>query len=95
MQNYCNRRDEAESVANETHPAEAGQADANAGSLARIFVDSQLLEKAHAATGIRSDRELAERALRTIIQLNAERELLKMQGTVEWEGDLDAMRADM
>jgi len=94
MQEQGTSSGDADIVAKEIQPAEAVQSDANAEALTKVFIDSQLLQKAHASTGIRSDRELAELALRTVIQLQAERELLKMQGTVEWEGDLDAMRAD-
>jgi Arc/MetJ family transcription regulator len=81
-------------ISTDTGSAEAPKSDVRGGTLTTVSVDSELLEKACAATGINNDRELVELALRTVIQLQAERELLKMQGTVEWEGDLDEMRAD-
>jgi Arc/MetJ family transcription regulator len=66
----------------------------NAPTLTSVLVDSELIEKALGATKMRTSRDVVERGLRTLLQLQAEQELLKMQGTVEWEGDLDAMRAD-
>lgn len=63
--------------------------------LTEVVVSSDLIEKALQATGNPNRREVLELALRTLLrQMRAQEELKQMRGTVEWDGDLDAMRVD-
>jgi len=63
--------------------------------LTEVVVSSDLTEKALRATGKNNRREVLELGLRTLLlQMNAQEELKQMRGTVEWEGDLNAMRVD-
>jgi hypothetical protein len=39
-------------------------------------------------------REVVELGLQTLVRLASQEQLRQMGGTVDWEGDLDAMRVD-
>jgi hypothetical protein len=43
-------------------------------------------------TGIKSKRAVVEEALRTLIGLKRQEEILALRGKLPWEGDLDQMR---
>jgi Arc/MetJ family transcription regulator len=45
-------------------------------------------------TGIKTKRAVVEEALRTLIQLKRQEEVLALRGKLHWEGDLDQMRCD-
>jgi hypothetical protein len=63
--------------------------------LTGVVVSNDLLERALQATGNRNRREVLELGLRTLLlQMQVQDELKQMRGTVEWVGDLDAMRID-
>jgi len=55
-------------------------------------IDDDLIHDAQKATGISSKRELLEAGLRELITLKRRRDLLDLEGKLEWEGDLEAMR---
>ncbi len=59
-----------------------------------IVIDDSLLGAALAATGLKTKREVVERGLKLIVQLERQSELRKLRGKVKWIGDLDAMRTD-
>jgi Arc/MetJ family transcription regulator len=63
-------------------------------NLTTVLADSRLVESALQAIGTKSARDVVELGLRTLIRLAAQEELRQMQGTVDWEGNLEAMRAD-
>lgn len=67
---------------------------AESSNLTTVQADSRLVESALKAVNGKSKREVVELGLQTLIRLAAQEELRQMGGTVEWEGDLDAMRAD-
>jgi Arc/MetJ family transcription regulator len=67
---------------------------AESAPLTNVPVDSELIRKALSSTGMKNKRAIVEEGLRTLIRLQAQEELLKMAGTVDWDGDLDAMRTD-
>ena len=58
-----------------------------------VVIDDRLMEEALAATGLPTKRAVIEEALRRLVQISRQRELLKLRG-IGWEGDLDAMRRD-
>ncbi|NND70813.1 MAG: type II toxin-antitoxin system VapB family antitoxin [Rhodothermales bacterium] len=57
-----------------------------------IVLDKQLLEEAFRETGLKTRRELVDHALRELLRHKHQRKLLAFKGSVEWTGDLDAMR---
>jgi Arc/MetJ family transcription regulator len=59
-----------------------------------IVLDDALLAEAMERTGIKTKRALVEEALRTLVRLKRQEEILKLRGQLHWEGDLDEMRRD-
>lgn len=59
-----------------------------------IVIDDQLMADAMRASGAKTKREAVEKALRTMIRLRGQQEILKLRGKINWVGDLDAMRTD-
>ncbi len=57
-----------------------------------IVIDDNLMAEAMAVTGLGTKRELVETALRTLIRINRQADVLALAGAVEWVGDLNAMR---
>ncbi|GAB4262902.1 MAG: hypothetical protein Kow0092_13490 [Deferrisomatales bacterium] len=57
-----------------------------------IVIDDELLRTAMRLTHARTKREVVDLALRRLVQLERQREALSLEGTVEWEGDLEASR---
>jgi Bacterial antitoxin of type II TA system, VapB len=50
--------------------------------------------RGHAPPGIRTKRAVVEEALRTLIGLKRQEEILALRSKLHWEGDLDQMRRD-
>jgi Arc/MetJ family transcription regulator len=59
-----------------------------------IDIDDRLMADALEATGAETQREAIELGLKTLVRLKRQGDLLKLQGKLEWIGDLDAMRRD-
>lgn len=59
-----------------------------------IEIDDQLMSDALRLTGARTKREAVEMGLRTLLRLRRQEEIRRFRGKLQWEGDLDAMRAD-
>lgn len=57
-----------------------------------IVLDEELVDKAKELCGIKTTRRLVDHALRELVRHGRQRDLLKLRGNVDWEGDLDAMR---
>lgn len=57
-----------------------------------IVLDEELIAEAMRRTGIKTKRAVVEEALRTLIQLKRQDEILALRGKLKWEGDLDQMR---
>ena len=63
--------------------------------MATLEIDDALLEEAMALLRAKNPKMLIEEELRASVRRRkAQLELLDLGGTVEWEGDLDAMRRD-
>jgi Arc/MetJ family transcription regulator len=60
----------------------------------KIVVDDELVAEAMRRTGIKTKRAVVEEALRTLIGLKRQEEILALRGNLHWEGDLDEMRRD-
>jgi len=59
-----------------------------------IVIDDKLMRDALKATGLKTKREVVELGLRTLLRLREQAELRSLRGTVNWQGDLNAMRRD-
>jgi Arc/MetJ family transcription regulator len=59
-----------------------------------IVLDDELVAEAMRRTGIKTKRRVVEEALRTLIRLRRQEEILALRGKLHWEGDLDEMRRD-
>ena len=59
-----------------------------------IEIDDTLMANAMKATGLKTKRETVEEALRRLNQLEAQLEIRKLRGKINWIGDLDEMRRD-
>ncbi|MEX3952807.1 type II toxin-antitoxin system VapB family antitoxin [Paraburkholderia sp. EG287B] len=57
-------------------------------------VDDRLMAEALAATGLQTEQEVVELALRTIIRLKRQEEIRRYRGKIDWQGNLDEMRRD-
>jgi len=57
-----------------------------------VVVDDDLVAEAMHLTGIKTKREVIDTALRTLVRLERQRAILTLEGTVTWEGDLNALR---
>jgi Arc/MetJ family transcription regulator len=59
-----------------------------------IEIDDALMADAMQVSGARTKKEAVEIALRQLVQLDRQKEILKFRGKLNWIGDLDAMRRD-
>ena len=57
-----------------------------------VVVDKDLINEALALSGLGSRRELIHHALEELVRRKKQQQLLKLQGKVVWEGDLDESR---
>ena len=57
-----------------------------------IVLDDKLIEKGMKATGIKTQRALIDHALRELLRHEAQTEILKLKGDVDWKGNLDEWR---
>jgi len=59
-----------------------------------IVLDKQLLENALKETGMKTRRQLVDFALRELMRHHHQRKILELKGHIDWQGDLDTMRAE-
>lgn len=59
-----------------------------------IEIDDKLMKETLKVTGLKTKREAVELALRELVRLRRQRDLLKLKGKFYWEGDLEKMRLD-
>lgn len=64
------------------------------GSRTSVLLDDEIIRKAMQLTGARSKSEVIDEALRALIRLRKQKRIWDLFGTVEWEGNLDAMRRE-
>ena len=58
-----------------------------------IEIDVDLVNKAMELTHLTTIKDVVHHSLREVIRLNKRKELLSFKGKVNWEGDLNDMRA--
>lgn len=59
-----------------------------------IVIDDELMSQALSLSGLRTKKETVEEALRLLISLKSQSKIRNFRGKLNWEGDLDQMRAD-
>ena len=57
-----------------------------------IVIDDVLMSNAHKASGLKTKKDAVEEGLRLLVQRNAQREIRKLRGQINWDGDLSQMR---
>ena len=62
-------------------------------SRTNIVLDSQLVEEGMKLTGLKTKRNLVDYALRELLRHEKQSKLLELRGKIDWEGNLDEMRA--
>ncbi len=60
-----------------------------------VVLDDELMEKAMRYTGLTTKRAVIEEALRLLVRLKSQEEVLNLRGKLHWQGDLEAMRLNM
>lgn len=59
-----------------------------------VVIDDKLMADALKASGARTKREAVELGLKTLLQVGLQADVRRLKGTVNWKGDLEAMRRD-
>ena len=57
-----------------------------------IVIDDVLMSNALKASGLKTKKDAVEEGLRLLVQRNAQREIRKLRGQINWDGDLSQMR---
>jgi len=57
-----------------------------------IEIEDELIRKALSLSGLKTKRAAVEAALRMLIRVKEQEEILKLAGKVHWQGDLDESR---
>lgn len=58
-----------------------------------IVIDDKLMRKAMRASRLSTKRAVVEAGLRLLIQVKAQTGIRRLRGQINWEGNLDQMRA--
>jgi len=59
-----------------------------------IVIDDDLMNRVLKLTGIRTKREAVEMGLKALLKLKKQESIRNFRGKLDWEGDLDELRAD-
>lgn len=57
-----------------------------------IVIDQKLMDDALKATGLKTKKEVVELGLKTLVKLHQQKQIKKLKGKLQWDGDLDVMR---
>lgn len=57
-----------------------------------VVLNDDLVTKAKKLTGIKTIRQLIDYALQELVRHKRQKEFLKLQGKIDWQGDLDQLR---
>ena len=58
-----------------------------------IVLDEKVVEEARRCTGISTQRELVDHALRELVRRHRIARIQELEGAVDWDGDLSEMRS--
>jgi Arc/MetJ family transcription regulator len=59
-----------------------------------IEIDDKLMKDTLKATGLKTKREAVELALKTLLNMERQKDFRKLRGKIDWQGDLEEMRLD-
>ncbi len=57
-----------------------------------IVIDDDLMTRAMKATGLKTKRAVVEEGLKALVRIQAQGDIRRLKGKIQWEGDLDDMR---
>ena len=57
-----------------------------------VVIDEELIEEARKLTGLRTQRQLIDHALRELVRRKKAKFILQLRGKVDWSGDYGRMR---
>lgn len=57
------------------------------------YVNEKLIQECRALTQLKTKKDIIDSALKEYIKLCKRRKMLDLKGKIEWEGNLDEMRA--
>lgn len=57
-----------------------------------VVLDEELVGRGMRLTGINTQKELIDYALRELVRRKEQKRILRLKGKIAWEGDLDRMR---
>ena len=58
-----------------------------------INIDENLIRECRELTQLKTNKEIVESALQEFIKLCKRKKILELEGKIDWEGNLDEMRA--
>ena len=58
-----------------------------------VYLDENLIRECRELTQLKTKKEIIDSALKEFIKLCKRRKMLELEGKIEWEGNLDEMRA--
>ena len=58
-----------------------------------VYVDEELIQECRDLTQLKTKKEIIASALKEFIKLCKRRKMLELEGKIQWEGNLDEMRA--
>jgi len=59
-----------------------------------IVIDDKLMTLALKSTGMKTKKEVVEEGLKTLIKIKNQSKLKALRGKLQWEGNIEKMRAD-
>lgn len=62
------------------------------GKRTNIVLDENLVEAGLKATGLKTQKDLIDFALRDLLRRESQKKILELKGKVQWEGNLSEMR---
>ncbi|MEM9339572.1 MAG: type II toxin-antitoxin system VapB family antitoxin [Bacteroidota bacterium] len=57
-----------------------------------IVIDDELMKEAIQVSGLRTKKEVVEKALHLLVDFSGQRKIRKYRGKLDWQGDLEASR---
>ena len=57
-----------------------------------VVLDEKLINEGLEMTGLKTQKALIDRALRDLVRRGRQKDMLRHEGKVRWEGDLNEMR---
>ena len=59
-----------------------------------IVIDDKLMNLALESTGLKTKKEVVEEGLKALIKIKSQSKLKALRGKLQWEGDIEKMRAN-